>query len=175
MSISKQRENVAAFGAASINDVLPSRGRRRALLLIPGGLFAGVATALGIGLTRTDDGLPSPLIGRPVPAFSLPPVQGRELGLAGVDLVGELSLVNVFASWCLACRDEHPVFMELQATGFVPIHGINYMDRPQDAADWLDTLGDPYTRTGSDRNGRVSIDWGVYGVPETYVVDASSP
>ena len=79
--------------------------------------------------------------------------------------------VNVFASWCTACRYEHPVFMRLQEDGVVPIHGINYKDRPRDAAKWLDELGDPYTRTGADLDGRVGIEWGVYGVPETYVID----
>lgn len=82
-----------------------------------------------------------------------------------------MSLVNVFASWCTACRLEHPVFLRLKAEGVVPVHGINYKDRPEDAAEWLDTLGDPYTRTGADRDGRVAIDWGVYGVPETFVID----
>jgi cytochrome c biogenesis protein CcmG/thiol:disulfide interchange protein DsbE len=86
-------------------------------------------------------------------------------------LKGEVSLVNVFASWCVACREEHPVLMNLRREGFVPIHGLNYKDRPEDAARWLDTLGDPYTRTGADLDGRVAIDWGVYGVPETFVVD----
>jgi cytochrome c biogenesis protein CcmG/thiol:disulfide interchange protein DsbE len=78
--------------------------------------------------------------------------------------------VNVFASWCVACRAEHPLLMRLAEEGQVPIHGLNYKDQPQDAADWLDRLGDPYTRTGADISGRVAIDWGVYGVPETFVV-----
>jgi cytochrome c biogenesis protein CcmG, thiol:disulfide interchange protein DsbE len=108
-----------------------------------------------------------------VPSFDLPPVQGRLLGLASSDLVGEVSLVNVFASWCVACRAEHPLFMELAASGAVPLHGLNYKDRPEDAAQWLDRLGDPYNRTGADLDGRVAIDWGVYGVPETFVVSAA--
>ena len=107
-----------------------------------------------------------------MPEFSLPPVQGRTLGLSSGDLRGEVSLVNVFASWCLACREEHPVFMQLAASGTVPLHGLDYKDRPDDAARWLDTMGDPYTRTGADMYGRVAIDWGVYGVPETFVVSA---
>jgi cytochrome c biogenesis protein CcmG/thiol:disulfide interchange protein DsbE len=105
-----------------------------------------------------------------VPEFSLPPVKGRTLGLSSADLKGEVSLVNVFASWCTACRYEHPIFMRLKQDGVVPVHGLNYKDKPDDAAQWLDTLGDPYTRTGADLDGRVSIDWGVYGVPETFVV-----
>jgi cytochrome c biogenesis protein CcmG/thiol:disulfide interchange protein DsbE len=105
-----------------------------------------------------------------VPQFSLPPVKGRTLGLSSADLVGEVSLVNVFASWCVACREEHPLFMQLKAGGDVPIHGLNYKDQPDNAARWLNVLGDPYTRTGADRDGRVAIDWGVYGVPETFVI-----
>ena len=103
--------------------------------------------------------------------FSLQPVQGRSPGLASTDLGQEVSLVNVFASWCVACRQEHPLLMDLSRSNIVPIHGLNYKDQPQDAAAWLDSLGDPYTRTGADIDGRVGIDWGVYGVPETFVID----
>jgi cytochrome c biogenesis protein CcmG/thiol:disulfide interchange protein DsbE len=97
-------------------------------------------------------------------------VQGRTLGLASENLYGEVSLVNVFASWCVECRLEHPLIMQMKAQGVVTIHGLNYKDRPDDAARWLNSLGDPYTRTGADINGRVGIDWGVYGVPETFVI-----
>ena len=135
--------------------------------------FLGVSVALGWGLTRDPREVPSALIGKPVPDFALPAVQGRSLGLSSTDLRGEVSLVNVFASWCTACRDEHPLFMRLAKSGSVPLHGLNYKDRSVDAEAWLDTLGDPYTRTGADRDGRVAIDWGVYGVPETYVVGAN--
>jgi cytochrome c biogenesis protein CcmG/thiol:disulfide interchange protein DsbE len=145
---------------------------RRAVLLVPLLLFAGLVVFFAVGLTRNPREIPSPLIGKPVPEFTLPPVKGRALGLASADLgAGEVSLVNVFASWCVACKDEHPVFMQIKRAGLVPIHGINYKDRPQDVATWLDELGDPYTRTGADLDGRVSIDWGVYGVPETFVID----
>ncbi len=137
----------------------------------PLAIFLAVAVVLGIGLSLDPSLIPSPLIGKPVPEFQLPPVQGRSLGLASTDLTGEVSLVNVFASWCVECRTEHPLLMRLAASGQLPIHGINYKDAPADAARWLDTLGDPYTRTGADRYGRVSIDWGVYGVPETFVID----
>ena len=145
--------------------------KRRLLFLLPALVFVSVGAFLAFGLTRDPTILPSTLIGRHVPKFSLPPVQGRTLGLASENLVGEVSLVNVFASWCTACRLEHPVFLRLKAEGVVPVHGINDKDRPEDAAAWLDTLGDPYTRTGADRDGRVAIDWGVYGVPETFVID----
>jgi cytochrome c biogenesis protein CcmG/thiol:disulfide interchange protein DsbE len=144
---------------------------RRLVFLAPALVFLGLSVLVGWGLTRDPGELPSALIGKPVPEFSLPPVQGRKLGLSSADLKGEVALVNVFASWCTACRYEHPVFMRLKKDGVVPIHGINYKDRPQDAAKWLDDLGDPYTRTGADRDGRVAIEWGVYGVPETFVID----
>ena len=94
----------------------------------------------------------------------------RAFAIASADLRGEVSIVNVFASWCVARREEHPLFMQLKAEGVVPIHGLNYKDQPENAARWLNTLGDPYTRTGADRDGRVAIDWGVYGVPETFVI-----
>ena len=111
------------------------------------------------------------MIDKPVPVFSLMPVQGRQLGLASDNLKGEVALVNVFASWCVACRQEHPLLMDISRQQIVPIHGLNYKDEPHDAAGWLDALGDPYTRTGSDLDGRAGIDWGVYGVPETFVID----
>ena len=92
-------------------------------------------------------------------------------GLASVDLKQEVSLVNVFASWCVACRQEHPLLMWVHQEGVVNIHGLNYKDPPNDADEWLDALGDPYIRTGADVEGKVGLDWGVYGVPETFVVD----
>lgn len=141
-------------------------------MLIPVAAFMGLGLAFSWGLTRDPGTIPSTMIGKLAPEFALPPVQGRELGLSSADLHGEVSLVNVFASWCTACRQEHPLFMELARQGKVPIHGLNYKDQPTDAAAWLDTLGDPYSRTGADLNGRVAIEWGVYGVPETYVVGA---
>ena len=146
--------------------------RLRWLLFGPAALFLGVVLAFALGLERNPNILPSPLISKAVPKFSLPPVKGRSLGLATDDLQGEVSLVNVFASWCVACREEHPVLMRLRSQHTVPIHGLNYKDKPDDAARWLDEMGDPYTRTGADLGGKVGIDWGVYGVPETFVVDA---
>ncbi|HEX9274795.1 MAG TPA: DsbE family thiol:disulfide interchange protein [Casimicrobiaceae bacterium] len=149
----------------------PASRRRAVALIVPLLLFIGVAVFLAIGLTRDPREIPSPLIGKPVPGFSLPPVRGRALGLSSTDLKGEASLVNVFASWCVACREEHPLLMQIRREGIVPVHGLNYKDQPADAARWLDEFGDPYTRTGADLDGRVAIDWGVYGVPETFVVD----
>jgi cytochrome c biogenesis protein CcmG, thiol:disulfide interchange protein DsbE len=146
---------------------------RRLAILLPVTLFAVLAGLLAWGLSRNSTDIPSVLIGKAVPEFSLPPVQDRTMGLTSSDLRHEVSLVNVFASWCVPCREEHPLFMQLAASGKVPLHGLNYKDRPDDAARWLDTTGDPYTRTGADLNGRAAIEWGVYGVPETFVVSAN--
>lgn len=146
--------------------------RRNVLAFLPLAVAAVLAMVLAWGLTRDPSNLPSALIGKAVPDFALPPVEGRTLGLSSTDLKGEVSLVNVFASWCVACLEEHPLFMKLAAQGTVPLHGLSYRDQPDDAAKWLDSLGDPYTRTGADISGRVAIDWGVYGVPETFVIGA---
>lgn len=146
--------------------------RRSVLAFIPLAAVGGLVAVFAAGLGRDPSVIPSALIGRAVPDFALPPVQGRSLGLSSVDLRGEVSLVNVFASWCIPCREEHPVFMRLAREKVIPVYGINYKDAPDDAAKWLDERGDPYTRTGADRDGRVAIEWGVYGVPETFVVGA---
>ena len=148
------------------------RSRGRALVLLPAALFAALAAAFYWGLMNSDDRLPSALIGRAVPEFDLPPIEGRDDGLSSADLRGEVSIVNVWASWCVPCRVEMPLLVELAAQGTVPIHGINYKDAPDAALAFLDETGDPYTRIGADRSGRTSIDWGVYGLPETFVIDA---
>jgi len=145
---------------------------RRRIFLLPLLVFGIISVAFAIGLTLNPRDIPSVLIGKPVPEFTLPPVQGRTLGLSTPDLKGEVSMVNVFASWCTACKEEHPILMDLARRGVAPIHGLNYKDKPNDAQTWLDSLGDPYTRTGADISGRVAIDWGVYGVPETFIIDA---
>ena len=150
----------------------PAPGTRSHLAgYIPLIVFLVMAVFLGIGLTMNPRDIPSPLIGKMVPEFSLPPVKGGTLGLASADLRGEVSIVNVFASWCVACREEHPILMGIKEQGIVPLHGINYKDKPDDARAWLDEMGDPYRRIGADISGRVAIDWGVYGVPETFVID----
>ena len=158
-----------------MSEILLEAGQRRRTAIFfwgPVVVFAGLATALGWGLTRDPKVLPSALIDKPVPDFNLPPVKGRTLGLASADLSDEVSIVNVFASWCLPCKAEHPIWMDLKARNVVPIHGLNYKDTPDDASAWLNRLGDPYKRTGADLDGRVAIDWGVYGVPETFIVSA---
>lgn len=144
----------------------------RAATLVPLVLFGLLVALFAAGLGLNPREVPSPLIGKPVPEFELPPVKGRTLGLASRDLRREVTLVNVFASWCVPCRDEHGILMELHNRRVVTIHGINYKDKPDDVARWLAELGDPFTLSGADMDGRVSIDWGVYGVPETFLIDA---
>ncbi len=161
----------AASGGGVPGNIVDGQGRRRLTYFIPIAGFAVIAVALAVGLTLNPREIPSALIGKPVPEFALPPVQGRSLGLSSEDLRGEVSLVNVWASWCIECKREHPVLMDLARRHVVALHGLNYKDRPDAAQAWLDGLGDPYTRNGADRDGRVAIDWGVYGVPETFVVD----
>ncbi|MFQ5937906.1 MAG: DsbE family thiol:disulfide interchange protein [Acidiferrobacterales bacterium] len=160
----------AADGTAEQQQEHRTKGGRLVFLL-PLLVLLGLGLLLAVGLTLNPREIPSPLIDKPVPDFKLPPVQGRVPGLSTADLQGEVSLVNVFASWCVACRDEHPLLMQLRAESVVPIHGLNYKDKPKDAAEWLDAMGDPYTRTGADIDGHVGIDWGVYGVPETFIID----
>lgn len=149
----------------------PRMRMRAAALFVPLALFVAIGIFFAIGLTRDPREIPSPLIGKAVPDFSLPAVEGRSLGLATANLRGDVSMVNVFASWCAACREEHPLLLEIKAASVIPIHGLDYKDEPAAASAWLDRLGDPFTRTGADVNGQVGIDWGVYGVPETFIVD----
>jgi cytochrome c biogenesis protein CcmG/thiol:disulfide interchange protein DsbE len=140
------------------------------MFLLPVALFAALAAGFFAGLGSDTKVLPSPLIDKPAPEFALPPLAGQKSGFSSADLGGEVSLVNVFASWCVPCRAEHPVLNRLAQTRRVPIYGINYKDKARDAAEWIAELGNPYTRIGAD-DGRVGIEWGVYGVPETFVVD----
>ena len=155
-----------------IQSQLTSERRRGLMVALPLAVFVALALVLGWGLTRNADDIPSALIGKPLPEFNLSPVKGRTLGLSSADLRGQVSLLNVFASWCVPCREEHPLFMEIAQGGKVPLYGLNYKDQARDVEKWLNTLGDPYTRTGADLDGRVAIDWGVYGVPETFVIGA---
>lgn len=146
---------------------------KRALLLIPLLGFAALAVFLWDGLSLDPGEIPSALIDKPVPVFDLPPVQGRpaDSGLKSADFeTGQGPvLLNVFASWCAPCRVEHPVLMDLAQQG-VTIHALNYKDKPEAAARFLGQLGDPFRRAGADESGRVAIDFGVYGVPETFVI-----
>jgi cytochrome c biogenesis protein CcmG/thiol:disulfide interchange protein DsbE len=135
--------------------------------------FYALLRGLGTG-SYNPRGVPSALIGRPVPDFALPPLEGAELpALGAADLRGGLAapvLVNFWASWCVPCVVEHPMLMRLSREG-VPVFGVNYKDRAEDARGFLNRHGNPYARLGVDESGRVAIDWGLYGVPETYLVD----
>jgi cytochrome c biogenesis protein CcmG/thiol:disulfide interchange protein DsbE len=147
---------------------------RRLLFALPLLAFAGIAAWFAVGLTRDPSVLPSALIDRPMPGFTLPALPGTDTpGLSDQAIRGHVALVNVFASWCIPCRAEHPTFMRLAREGRVAVYGIAYKDRATDASNWLRALGNPYAAIGHDESGRVAIDWGVYGVPETYIVDAA--
>jgi cytochrome c biogenesis protein CcmG, thiol:disulfide interchange protein DsbE len=145
--------------------------RRGLGYLIPIGLFLVVAVFLGVGLLLNPRIIPSALIDKPVPNFNLPPIDASSPGLSSEDLKGKVQVVNVFASWCGPCRVEHPLLMELKRRGIAPLHALNYKDSPANARAFLAETGDPYTRIGADRDGRVGIEFGVYGVPETFVID----
>lgn len=144
---------------------------KRALFLIPLMLFIGLAGYLGFGLTRDARVLPSTLIDKPVPDFDLPPLLPGGQGLKTADLEGQVSLVNVFASWCVPCRAEHPIWTKVTKDEKLPIYGINWKDKQPQAQAWLEELGNPYARIGFDPGNKAGIEWGVYGVPETYVID----
>ncbi|MGO1119381.1 DsbE family thiol:disulfide interchange protein [Rhodovibrionaceae bacterium A322] len=148
---------------------------RRILLLLPLIIFlvAGGFFLWGLDPARDPNAIPSVLIDKPVPQFELPAVEGVDRpGLATSDLTnGQVTLVNFFASWCVPCRAEHPVLTRLAEEEGIRLVGVNHQDKPEDAAQWLDELGNPYERIGADRNGRASLEWGLAGVPETFVVD----
>jgi cytochrome c biogenesis protein CcmG/thiol:disulfide interchange protein DsbE len=147
---------------------------RVALLLTPLVALVALIAVFALSIERDPSLVRSVLIEKPAPEFALPAVEG--LGVPGFDtatLKGQVSVVNVFASWCIPCRDEHPILTDLKARTGVALYGINQKDAPENARAFLDELGNPYDAVGADANGRVSIDWGVYGVPETFVVDAN--
>jgi cytochrome c biogenesis protein CcmG, thiol:disulfide interchange protein DsbE len=145
--------------------------KRSWIFLIPAAVFGLLAVGFLAGLGIDPNVLPSPLIDQPAPEFALPPLESGQSGFSAADLKGHVSLVNTFASWCAPCRAEHPVLNALAQTKRVPIYGINYKDKADNARAWIAELGNPYTRIGAD-DGRVGIEWGVYGVPETFIVDS---
>ena len=133
--------------------------------------FLALVVLLGIGLTLNPREVPSPRIGKPAPAFRLPQLHEPAQTFAPADVKGKVWMLNVWASWCVSCRQEHPVLMELAKTGVIAIYGLDYKDQTDDARRWLQQFGNPYKLSAVDAKGQVGIDYGVYGVPETYVID----
>jgi len=140
--------------------------------LIPLALFGALAWFLFAGLSLNPREVPSPLIGKPAPAFALPRLDDPTQTVKRDDLLGKVWVMNVWASWCAPCREEHPLVVAFARERKVPVVGLNYKDRPGDARGWLERLGNPYAATLIDFDGKVGIDFGVYGVPETFVIDA---
>jgi cytochrome c biogenesis protein CcmG/thiol:disulfide interchange protein DsbE len=140
--------------------------------LIPLALFAVLAWFLYAGLSLNPREVPSPLIGKPAPGFALPRLDDPTQTVKREDLLGKVWVMNVWASWCAPCREEHPLVVAFARERKVPVIGLNYKDRPGDARTWLERLGNPYAATLIDFDGKVGIDFGVYGVPETFVIDA---
>jgi len=155
-------------------EITPERKPRRKLLaLLPLVLFLALAGVFLLQLLsgRDESAIPSALIGSPAPQTALPPVEGMGLpGLESSAFLGKVTLVNVWASWCAPCRQEHPLLMALARDKRFAIAGINYKDRPENARGFLGDLGNPFSAIGTDANGRTAIDWGVYGVPESFIV-----
>jgi cytochrome c biogenesis protein CcmG/thiol:disulfide interchange protein DsbE len=139
--------------------------------LIPLVLFFALVAFLAIGLGRDPREVPSPLINKPAPTFRLVQLKDPSRSFSSEEMRGKVWLLNVWASWCVACRDEHPMLLELARQHALPIYGLNYKDKPYDAISWLNELGDPYVLSVSDLDGRVGIDFGVYGAPETFLID----
>ncbi len=157
-------ENTSASGGGR------AAGRRGWPHALPAAAFLVLAVALGLGLGRAPGLVPSALIGAPAPQTRLPAVDGYGPAFSNEDFRGRITLVNVFASWCASCVLEHPLLMEVAGTPGLSVFGLAYKDDPADTARWLERLGNPFAATGADTSGRAGIDWGVYGVPETFLV-----
>jgi cytochrome c biogenesis protein CcmG/thiol:disulfide interchange protein DsbE len=156
-----------------MNEIATPQRSRLWIALLPILVFAALAALFWRGLSGDPSALPSALIGKPVPEFTLPAIEG--LGPPGIDASslkqGGVTLVNVWASWCVPCRQEHPVLMALSKRSDIRLVGLNYKDDPANARSFLTTLGQPFAAVGADAKGRAAVDWGVYGVPETFVID----
>ncbi len=139
--------------------------------LLPLAAFLVLAVFLGIGLNLNPREVPSPLVGKPAPHFDLPQLHSPDQRFSETDMRGKVWMFNVWASWCVSCREEHPVLMELAKSGVVPIVGLNYKDKRDEGIAWLNRFGNPYQLSAYDERGQVGIDYGVYGVPETYLID----
>ena len=138
---------------------------------LPLAIFGVMVGFLAVGLTLNPREIPSPLVGKPAPAFSLPQLHEADKVFSQKDLEGQVWLLNFWASWCSGCKTEHPVLMQIARSGEVPLYGVDYKDQRDEAIAWLNRWGNPFPIVGVDLAGRVGIDYGVYGVPETYVID----
>ena len=138
---------------------------------IPLAIFVVLVAFLWVGLGRDPREVPSPLIGKPAPQFRLAKLHSPDETISTGDLKGKVWLLNVWASWCVSCRQEHPLLMQLAKANIVPVYGLDYKDDTGDGRRWLAQNGDPYVASIVDRDGRVGIDYGVYGVPETFLID----
>lgn len=139
--------------------------------LVPLAIFILLVAFLYRGLSLDPKRIPSPLVGKPMPEFSLPRLQDPAATISNTDLMGKVSILNIWATWCVSCRAEHEVLLQLAETGKVDIYGLNYKDERPKAQQWLTRLGNPYVANAFDADGRVGIDWGVYGAPETFIMD----
>ena len=139
--------------------------------LVPLAIFVVLVAFLYRGLSLDSKRIPSPLVGKPMPEFSLPRLKNPAATLSDTDLKGQVSILNIWATWCVSCRAEHEVLLLLGQTGKVDIYGLNYKDDRAKAQQWLVRLGDPYVANAFDADGRAGIDWGVYGAPETFIMD----
>src|SRR5690242_4280088 len=152
----------------------PAQPRKTSNVLrwsLPLAVFAIIVAFLFVGLFRDPREVPSPLIGKPVPSFSLAELHRPDQRLTGADMRGHVWLLNVWASWCVSCREEHPLLLQLAKSDVLPVYGLDYKDKQDQALAWLAQNGDPYTASIVDADGRVGIDYGVYGVPETFLID----
>jgi cytochrome c biogenesis protein CcmG/thiol:disulfide interchange protein DsbE len=141
--------------------------------LIPLAVFVALAAFFSVGLTRDPREVPSPFIGKPAPAFRLEQLHQAKAVFTPEDMKGKVWMLNVWASWCVSCRVEHPLLVEMSRRGIVPIVGLNYKDKRDEGVQWLTKFGNPYALSAYDVDGKVGIDYGVYGVPETFVIDRS--
>ena len=162
-----------AEGVAGSQEASAASGLRRLWFLIPLAAFFALAAVLAVGLRLDPREVPSPLIDKPAPAFALTRLDDPARTITLADLRGKVWVLNVWASWCVACREEHPVLVEFARQHAVPIYGLNYKDKRADATAWLERFGNPYEASLFDGEGRVGIDFGVYGVPETFVIDGN--
>ena len=146
---------------------------RRLPYLLPLAALVVLAAYFWVGLGKDPNQIPSVLIDQPIPSFDLPPIKGEERGFASKDLLGQVSLVNIFGSWCVACRIEHPFLMKLRADNVIPVYGIDWREQDPDAGPaWLRKFGNPYALVGDDPDSKAAIAFGVTGAPETFIVDA---